>query len=77
MEKLKRCPFCGSDRVMVAFNPSRFNKRYYYVECTICGCRTRGEAIFEINISDENEWENVAVEKSVACWNQRAVSESA
>lgn len=73
MQELKGCPFCGSDKVSIAYNASRFGKFYYFVECAICGARTRGEPIAQEARADE--WENPAAEKSAACWNQRAVTD--
>ena len=69
--KIRECPFCGSESVTLNYNSSRFNKFYYYVACDICGARTRGEAI---GVNDrEDEWNNPAAERSINCWNQRAV----
>lgn len=73
MTDIKKCPFCGSGSVKLRYNVSRFSKYYYYVVCDICGARTRGEAIGQEERPDE--WENPAAEKSVACWNQRAVND--
>ena len=72
-EKLKPCPFCGSENVTLAYNSSRYKRYYYYVSCMICGARTRGEGIYADHVSEE--WDNQAAMKSVSCWNQRAVSE--
>ena len=73
MTKWKNCPFCGSDSVRLHYNSSRFRKYYYYMACDVCGARTRGEAISQEDRKDE--WENPAAEKSIACWNQRAVTD--
>ncbi|MBQ9251597.1 MAG: Lar family restriction alleviation protein [Clostridia bacterium] len=71
---LKSCPFCGSTHVTIGHNDSRFQRRYYFVECNVCRARTRGDAI---NLDDlgglRNELDNPAVRKAVTCWNQRAV----
>ena len=76
MKDCKPCPFCGSDSVRLHYNWSRNHRFYYFVACDVCGSRTRGEAIPEDDVQEgtESEWENVAVKKSVACWNQRVVN---
>lgn len=74
---LERCPFCGSDSISAKYNGSRYNRRYYFIECDICGARTRGEGIKNDILTDEKEWDNDALWKSVSCWNQRAVKTSA
>ena len=76
-EKIKPCPFCGSDQVGGDYNMSRYGKRYYFVRCLVCGARTRGESVLKESLDPEDEWNNAAYLTSVACWNQRAVNDRA
>lgn len=42
MEKLKPCPFCGSDAAGVAFVMPRFGEQVRYrIICDVCGSGTR------------------------------------
>lgn len=69
MKDLKGCPFCGSNRTAVRVNTSRSGKSFYYVSCEVCGARTRGEAVD----NEDNKKVDIAIERSVSCWNQRTV----
>lgn len=58
MEELKRCPFCGGEAEF-EYTESYSSHRYYFVQCTECGCK-----------SDDFE-DDPGMKKAVAAWNNR------
>ena len=73
MNIIKPCPFCGSSSISSNCNPGPRNTIYFYVSCDVCGCRTRGLPI-KAKWPDDGDvdWNNVAMNKSIASWNLRA-----
>lgn len=55
--KLKPCPFCGGDAVIIKTNR-------YYVQCNVC------EAIGTYN-KGTSKTDKMAIEKVIAHWNNR------
>lgn len=70
MEKLLTCPFCGNDQIYTRYNGSR-SGRFYYLECDLCGARTRGVCVPFNKLQDMDEWDNEAVERVTRLWNRR------
>lgn len=70
MEKVKSCPFCGSDEIMLKYNGSRHG-RFYYMECDVCGGRTRGICVPTKELDGLDEWNNDAAAKVERLWNRR------
>ena len=58
MEELKKCPFCGGEAEL-EYTESYSSHRYYFVQCTECGCK-----------SDDFE-DDPGMKKAVAAWNNR------
>ena len=74
--KLSSCPFCGSDNVYLKYNGAKHG-RFYYVECAICGGRTRGVCrpytdIPRSDEPDEHEWDCMAAINAEVLWERRA-----
>ena len=71
------CPFCGADskNVHLKMNTSK-NGRFHYVECGICGGRTRGICLpWEFISESETDTERMNCEQSKAVirlWNTRS-----
>lgn len=58
MDKLKPCPFCGSEAIMETFATVRERKPRYRVKCSGCWCETN--------------WDNFSQEEATETWNRRA-----
>lgn len=60
--RLEPCPFCGGDAVLMRFvNPTNF----YYVECTVCHCKTDGYRCSASGTDADNK------SAQAAMWNSR------
>lgn len=76
-EELKECPFCGSDQAVMKYNGAKHG-RFYYIECEICGGRTRGvcRPFRDIPNDDPNEWDNRYAHTAITLWNQRSEADA-
>ncbi len=64
MEKLKPCPFCGSESTTISFDRSFLGRRRVFAECY--KCHARGPAR-DIVVPNANKW-------ATTSWNRRADS---
>lgn len=76
MQELKACPFCGSNEAFLKYNGAKHGY-FYYVECTICGGRTRGVCrpwrdVPSGTLDDPDEWTNQYAVTAKKLWNQRS-----
>lgn len=67
--ELKLCPFCGQQAGLYSNYSNRARKYFVWVECDICGGRSK--AATSNNAPEDEEWENVACRKVVSAWNAR------
>lgn len=70
MQGIKDCPFCGGSDIFTKYNGSR-NGRFYYIECTTCGGRTRGVCVPNKELERIDEWDNNAIDTVSMLWNRR------
>lgn len=63
--ELLPCPFCGGDADCIR-QGSRYGG-FYYVECTVCGAKTRN-----ISAKYETGFDNQYSDKAERCWNLRS-----
>lgn len=69
---MKSCPFCGSKDSYLKYNGAKFG-RFYYVECAVCGGRTRGicRSYNDIPQVDDHEWDCCEANLVTLLWNRR------
>ena len=73
-KELKSCPFCGSDDVFLKYNGAKHGL-FYYVECAVCGGRTRGACRPWKDVpdgTDKHEWDCAAAEIVTLLWERRS-----
>lgn len=85
MEDIKTCPHCGGEaelgwtqcpQTLDEYDAMQgAHPRRYYVECVLCGARTRmvDGAIPDFYYGDNAipEWDNPAADRAVQIWNAR------
>ena len=71
MEELLRCPFCGDVASKIS-DSGRYGP-FGYVECELCGARTKTRKIISRTKFDTDEefWDQDAFEAIVRSWNRR------
>ena len=75
---MKKCPFCGSDNSSiygrVCTSKASYHSTYaiYWVECDICGARTKG---FSESGAKELDWDSIAVSRARDAWERRPENE--
>jgi hypothetical protein len=79
-KEFKPCPFCGAgaENIYIKRNASK-NGIFYYIECEICGGRTRGicrpwDQIKEPEKEESHEerWQNNQARTVMNLWNRRS-----
>lgn len=69
MAELKNCPFCGGPPVYI----TRHN--YGWVECEVCGARTRGAYFDDYRKIARAKYEEAVWELIERSWNRRNLDE--
>ena len=77
--EIKPCPFCGGDDIYTKYNGGKYG-RFYYVECSTCGARTRGvlrpwREVPDNRDQDEHEWDCEAAIRAESLWDRRTYAE--
>ena len=67
--ELKPCPFCGGSAL--PWRKGYKGKMLYWVECDICGAKSKAHGIDCSECEGENKWDNVACYKAGLSWNHR------
>ena len=57
LDKLKPCPFCGSEAIMQTFKTAAEKDARFRVKCSSCFCETN--------------WDNFSAEDAKELWNRR------
>ena len=79
-KEFKPCPFCGAgvENIFIKRNTSKHGI-FYYIECAICGGRTRGICRPWSDIKDpekeethEERWQNDQAMTVSMLWNRRS-----
>ena len=71
MGEAKQCPFCGSSGSSLWARWYRKTSKYYvWVQCDVCGAKTRGVPGTEVDPEDNN-WDDEACRDALALWNTR------
>lgn len=74
MDKLKPCPFCGSEKVKVMLKHDRIYGRCWFVQCQ--NCYSKGTSMVESMDRQEPEeaYDQIisATNKAKDAWNRRA-----
>lgn len=75
MQEYKSCPFCGCDDIYIKYNGAKHG-RFYYVECQLCGGRTRGACrpYSDIQTPDDHEWDCTQAKAVGMLWNRRVTN---
>lgn len=76
--EIKRCPFCGAKDINVWCNSGRYG-RFVYVECRVCGARTKSRGVGKCSYLKEckstddccREYALQRIEDSISAWNMR------
>lgn len=77
--RLKECPFCGGQAELIVRNPKRYGATGAYVQCKICGARSRWSRINETTMTNDTLSTPITEESiengrknAAKCWNSRA-----
>ena len=68
----KPCPFCGSDDIWKRYNYARYSYMAY-IECGMCGARTRAASINKEVPADETIWDHFVFTRLTDLWNMRKI----
>lgn len=79
LQKLKPCPFCGSDNISWCWNLSLKFGYFAYIQCQECKAQTRPVSISTelckkegfSNPDNKSFWENESFQTAGRLWNHR------